>query len=240
MHHSIKTKVMKTRIILLVAALIVAAGFRPVSRSIMGKVTSADDGSAMPGVNVVLKGTSDGTVTDTQGNYVITVPDQRGTLVFSFIGMKTKEISISSKNRVDVALETDGSELREVVVTAVGVSKKARKHEAARPISAGQGAYDLKKSQSYSYSTSQPREEREQFNTEEYEGITENIFHDAKGSPLSTFSIDVDAASYSNIRRFIQDGQRPPQDAVRIEEMVNYFHYVYPQPEGEDPFSINT
>ena len=79
-----------------------------------------------------------------------------------------------------------------------------------------------------------------QWNTEEYDAINENIFHEALKNPLSTFSIDVDAASYSNVRRFINSGQRPPKDAVRIEEMVNYFDYDYDQPKGEDPFAVIT
>lgn len=77
------------------------------------------------------------------------------------------------------------------------------------------------------------------FNTEAYNTINENIFKDVIGNPLSTFSIDVDNASYSNIRRFINYGQVPPKDAVRIEEMINYFDYAYTQPKGNDPFSIN-
>ncbi|NIM13339.1 MAG: DUF3520 domain-containing protein [Candidatus Aminicenantes bacterium] len=84
-------------------------------------------------------------------------------------------------------------------------------------------------------------EERDaDFSTEEYGRIYENEFKDAKQNPLSTFSIDVDNASYSNIRRFITGNQMPPKDAVRIEEMINYFTYDYPQPEGNYPFSINT
>lgn len=79
-----------------------------------------------------------------------------------------------------------------------------------------------------------------QHNTEEYDVINENQFKGAKDNPLSTFSIDVDTASYSNVRRFITMNQVPPKDAVRIEEMINYFRYSYPQPEGEHPFSINT
>lgn len=77
------------------------------------------------------------------------------------------------------------------------------------------------------------------WNTEAYNTIHENIFLDALKNPLSTFSIDVDAASYSNIRRFINNGQRPPKDAVRIEEMVNYFDYEYKQPEDEHPFAVH-
>jgi len=77
-------------------------------------------------------------------------------------------------------------------------------------------------------------------NTEEYDRIYENRFKDAAQNPLSTFSIDVDTASYSNVRRFIRGSQMPPKDAVRIEEMINYFNYDYPQPKGEHPFSITT
>lgn len=77
-------------------------------------------------------------------------------------------------------------------------------------------------------------------NTEEYDLIRENEFKTVKDNPLSTLSIDVDTASYSNVRRFINSNQLPPKDAVRIEEMINYFKYQYPQPEGEHPFSIST
>ncbi len=76
------------------------------------------------------------------------------------------------------------------------------------------------------------------FNTEEYDRIYENEFLTVKENPLSTFSIDVDTASYSNIRRFLNNNRMPPKDAVRIEEMINYFSYDYPNPKGDKPFSI--
>jgi Ca-activated chloride channel family protein len=79
-----------------------------------------------------------------------------------------------------------------------------------------------------------------EFNTAEYKKIDENEFKETRHDPLSTFSIDVDGASYSNVRHFITSGQTPPKDAVRIEEMVNYFRYNYPQPKNENPFSITT
>lgn len=75
---------------------------------------------------------------------------------------------------------------------------------------------------------------------ERYAEITENPFLETSRAPLSTFSIDVDTASYANVRRFLNDGQLPPKDAVRIEELVNYFEYDYPQPIGDVPFSVNT
>jgi Ca-activated chloride channel family protein len=74
--------------------------------------------------------------------------------------------------------------------------------------------------------------------TEGYQQLLENAFVEVARDPLSTFSIDVDTASYANVRRFLNQGARPPRDAVRIEEMVNYFKYEYPKPEGEHPFAV--
>lgn len=76
--------------------------------------------------------------------------------------------------------------------------------------------------------------------TEEYEAFDENKFESPASNPLSTFSIDVDNASYTNVRRFINNGQVVPKDAVRVEEMINFFKYNYPQPSSAHPFSINT
>jgi len=82
--------------------------------------------------------------------------------------------------------------------------------------------------------------EKVKIDTEEYESFEENKFENPATTPLSTFSIDVDNASYTNVRRFINGGQTVPKDAVRVEEMINFFKYSYPQPKGNDPFSINT
>ncbi|MCK5570902.1 MAG: von Willebrand factor type A domain-containing protein, partial [Spirochaetes bacterium] len=79
----------------------------------------------------------------------------------------------------------------------------------------------------------------QEWNTEEYDRIYEQPFLKALGNPLSTFSIDVDTASYSNVRRFLQGGKMPLKDAVRIEEFINYFNYDYPEPDGKTPFSFN-
>jgi Ca-activated chloride channel homolog len=77
------------------------------------------------------------------------------------------------------------------------------------------------------------------FNTEAYAHIIDNPFLDAKENPLSTFSIDVDTASYSNVRRFLNRGQLPPKDAVRIEELLNYFRYRYAGPTDDHPFAAH-
>lgn len=75
------------------------------------------------------------------------------------------------------------------------------------------------------------------FDTESYDAITDNAFLAVRENPLSTFSIDVDTASYANVRRFLNQQSRPPKGAVRIEELLNYFDYNYPQPDGDAPFS---
>jgi Ca-activated chloride channel family protein len=80
----------------------------------------------------------------------------------------------------------------------------------------------------------------EEFNTEEYESNPENRMMKTSMSPLSTFSIDVDTASYSNVRRYLNDGLMPPADAVRTEELINYFSYDLPEPSDEVPFSVTT
>ena len=115
------------------------------------------------------------------------------------------------------------------MVTAMGIQKRSRaKSERAcydkaahASIVSGYGGYKMRPSGNE--------------NTESYASVEENGFRNSRSNPLSTFSIDVDNASYSNIRRFINDGQMPPADAVRIEEMVNYFRYTYPEPDGKDP-----
>ncbi len=84
-----------------------------------------------------------------------------------------------------------------------------------------------------------PSRYRQDFDTATYDHVSENPFLQAASNPLSTFSIDVDTASYSNVRRFINSGSLPPKDAVRVEEMINYFSYDYREPEGDKPFSID-
>jgi TonB family protein len=94
--------------------------------SISGKVTSADDGSALPGINVVIKGTTIGTVTDIDGNYTLDLPlNGEPELVFSFIGLASEEVKVGDKYHLDVAMEDDVVQLSEVVVTALGVKKES-------------------------------------------------------------------------------------------------------------------
>ncbi|MDH5368310.1 MAG: carboxypeptidase-like regulatory domain-containing protein, partial [Cyclobacteriaceae bacterium] len=92
--------------------------------TISGKVTSAEDGSSLPGVNVVVKGTTTGTVTDFDGNYKLSIADGNAQLVFSFIGMVTQEITVGSQTTINVSLVSDATQLSEVVVVGYGTQTK--------------------------------------------------------------------------------------------------------------------
>lgn len=93
-------------------------------RTVSGRVTSSEDGSALPGVNVVLKGTTNGTATDADGRYSLSIPSAGGTLVFTFIGLETTEVEVGDRTLVDVTMASDATQLEEVIVTAYGVTTK--------------------------------------------------------------------------------------------------------------------
>lgn len=95
-------------------------------RTVNGTVTSSEDNSSVPGVNVVVKGTTIGTITDLDGNFSITVPNDESILVFSYIGMVTQEIVIGTRSNLDVLLHPDIQQLNEIVVTAMGLEKEKR------------------------------------------------------------------------------------------------------------------
>lgn len=95
-------------------------------RVVSGKITAAEDGSTLPGVNVVLKGTTNGTVTDVDGNYRLNVPSSGGTLVFSFIGLQTQEVAIGERSIIDLQMGLDVQQLTEVIVTAVGIEREKK------------------------------------------------------------------------------------------------------------------
>jgi len=95
-------------------------------QAISGRVTAESDGSPIPGVNVLLKGTSVGTITDLDGNYKISVPSLDGTLVFSYIGMITREVSINSRSTINLQMESDVRQLNEIVVTSFGIEQEKK------------------------------------------------------------------------------------------------------------------
>jgi len=204
-----------------------AFNFLP-TKIIKGKVFSTVSKQTLSGVQVQVKATSIRTTTDKNGYYEIQVPGTKSVLVFSQVGFNTREITIGNPAILNVSLSPDEIPL----IDEMAATNSIQVRSAQKSI----GMYAPMVSQS-----TVGRDIRQQnFNTESYNSINENRFQEVKQNPLSTFGTDVDAASYSNIRRFINNGQLPPIDAVRIEEMINYFDYEYPQPQKGAPVSINT
>lgn len=190
---------------------------------VKGTVTDGSDGSPLVGCAVTVKGTSRGAITNLQGRYSIEAKKGE-TLVFSYIGFEKAERVVRSE-KINVSLKVSSSEiLEECVVVGYGTQRKMT-------VTGAVSTVDLA-------SLRQPAVYMDAVNTEEYQSIHENGFKQVGEFPLSTFSIDVDAASYSNMRRFINSGTLPVADAVRTEELVNYFSYDYAKPTGTDPVKI--
>ncbi|MEO9804273.1 MAG: SusC/RagA family TonB-linked outer membrane protein [Reichenbachiella sp.] len=95
-------------------------------RTVSGKVTSNEDGSTLPGVTVILKGTTNGTTSDLDGNWKLSIPQEGGTLVFSFVGMSSQEIEVGTRSVIDLGMATDAQQLAEIVVTAQGIERDVR------------------------------------------------------------------------------------------------------------------
>jgi len=209
--------------------------------TIKGKVLD-ETGNPIAAALVTIKGTNTATNTGPDGTFSITIKSgSKAVLVFEYVGYEKQEIKVNQNSAVlTVKLKVASQNLKEVVVLGYGTKRK---------MDMATGPPTVRGYDSKSYS---PRAERgfmdlnkqykadDEFNREGYEGIVENRFHKVTDNPLSTFSIDVDGASFSNVRRILNEGHLPPHGAVRIEEMINYFHYDYPQPNDEHPFSINT
>ena len=223
-------------------------GFRTAnSRHISGIVYDKSDGGPIAGASVRIDGTTTGTVTDATGRYALSVPDGNLILVVNYIGYQTKKVVLNKGDSLNIYLEPAQHSLNEVVVTGYTAQR-------AKQVTGSSGtAYSIQSVQGKvaGVAVRSPRQaiiSQKSFgytspgytDDESYKGIAENGFNNAKNNPLSTFSVDVDAASYSNVRRFINNGELPPANAVRIEEMINYFHYDIPGPVNTDPVAIHT
>jgi len=249
---------MKRIIMLLLPVLLFVLAFNPVTGfKVTGKITD-EQGNLLTGVAVTVKGSSIATVSGNDGKYLVEASDKDDVLDISYVGYVSQKIKIKGRPVIDIVLKMNSQNLEEVVVTAYDKNDESeyktitpRKELSpnlyqpsqtlqgkvsgvtitARGIASGKG----KRNRNGYYDQNQ-----DNFNTEDYDFITENRFLKVTDNPLSTFSIDVDAASYSNVRRYLNAGQLPPAGAVRIEEMINYFHYEYPAPTNNEPFSVNT
>ncbi len=240
---------MKAIISIATVLLLSAFSLTPNQNRLISGIVSDETGNPLIGVAVVEKGTNNGTVTDIYGAYQISVSQQSNRLVFSYIGKETKEVKLGNAHQINVTMKSAHLELEEVVTIeydaeyrheqslTTSVAENSMQGRLAGVQVRGLSGRHAKKSHYTSYA---PEAAYIQHNTEGYSAIHENGFKDVRHNPLSTFSIDVDKASYSNVRRFLNMGQLPPMDAVRIEEMINYFNYDYPEPEGKHPFSLYT
>ncbi|MCL2097489.1 MAG: von Willebrand factor type A domain-containing protein [Bacteroidales bacterium] len=192
---------------------------------ISGHVTD-ESSTPLSGVSVLVKGGKTATITDVNGNYTITAKPS-ATLVFSFLGMKSREVAVNNRTTIDVVMESEVTILEDVVIVAYRTQSKQVFTGAVSLVSA-----------EYSHSPTPAYAMVADYNTEEYESVQDNRFKLVRDEPLSTFSADVDCAAYGNMRRFINQGQMPPKDAIRVEELVNYFSYNYPKPKNGRPVSI--
>ncbi|MFZ1530021.1 MAG: von Willebrand factor type A domain-containing protein [Ferruginibacter sp.] len=225
---------MKKYLIFFSAVLLLFA-FTPKNTVISGTITG-ENGNPVPFASVMVIGTNTGVQADANGHYVLKVNERAKRLQFSAVAFETKIEEIGNRTVINVTLKNAVNTLQEVVVTgAFGIKKQARSVTVANGLAGSVSGVVIRESTSNSWFADEG-----DFNTEEYSPIAENQFHRVSSDPLSTFSIDVDAASYSNVRRYLNSGHLPPAGAVRTEEFINYFKYGYPQPAGSDPFSINT
>lgn len=225
---------MKTTILILTMlcmSVIMTAGN---TASVQGKVSDAADGNPVIFANVQLYQAGkvvSGVSTDINGEYIINnLAAGKYSIRISAVGFteyKFGEFPLAEgeKKIIDAKLKAAKVELEEVTVVMHNARAECKKVDVAACGS--------------SYSTISYDYVPQEFNTENYDVINENNFKVAMNEPLSTFSIDVDRASYSNVRRFLSQSQMPVKDAVRIEELINYFDYEYPQPKDDRPFSVN-
>lgn len=196
-------------------------------RIISGKVISKDDEMPIFGASIVLKETKIGTLTDIDGLFSLKIPKEVTTIVVSSVGYTTQEITIGKDSIFQIRL-TSNALLEEIVITEYKIKSKAAQL-------AGRVAGIFKKNdKGYIMPNNEPR------GGEKYKQYEENDFKKSKKDPVSTFSIDVDKTAYTNMRRYIKAGLMPPKEAIRIEEMINYFDYHLPNPNNEHPIAIQS
>ncbi|HEU4456873.1 MAG TPA: von Willebrand factor type A domain-containing protein, partial [Longimicrobium sp.] len=239
--------------LLLLPAIVAAAGPPREEATVSGRVTNAS-GTPIAAANVSLDALGIRAVTAADGRYRLLVPAARlgaggkYRISASALGHEpaVRQVTLRPGAQVtmDFQLATRAIVLEGLVASATGEQQRTR--EVGSEVATLQGraaGVRLRGSSSVSadgasLSPGAAGRLPEGFDTEDYAKIDENPFLAARANPLSTFAIDVDAASYSNVRRFLREGRLPPRDAVRIEELVNYFTYDYPDPSGEHPFSV--
>lgn len=216
-------------------------GYKATStREISGTITSAADGLALSGVTVKSLPSKTVVSTNSKGKYTIQAATSDTHLQIMSLGFQTKKVAIGKSGIINISLAEDTKALSEIVVVGYGKQQKKELKSARADMMMAPPLVNALHGRVAGMQSQNKVMQMPQQNTENYAHITENGFKKATDNPLSTFSVDVDAASYSNMRRFINGGNLPPKDAVRIEEMINYFDYNYEQPKGNAPVNIVT
>ncbi len=220
---------MKKILLLLLAAfpVLTANAQSRKEKIITGKVLSMQDSVPLHGASVTIAGTTYGTGTNMMGDFSLKVKTDTVTLEIRFMGYLTATRKIAAHdNNITVRLREDSRSLQEIIVMSDSpVQKKAM---VAASVSALYGSRAPQGLIHYEQ------------NTNEFSRISENKYHTVKSDPLSTFSADVDRASYTLVRRSLGHGQLPETDAVKVEELINYFDYNYAAPQNQDPVAIHT
>ena len=210
---------------------------------VTGKIVDTN-GDELIGVTIRVKGTNVGTVTDFDGSFKLCgLPlDKKTELIISYTGYASQRISAEAGKALGkITLSEDASTLEEVVVIGYGsvhkrsLSRRRSRatHSAPRAKRAGRRAPGKMKQLS---AKTGPRYK----NREAYNKIKPNAFTKTSKENISTISTDVDRAAYANVRRFLNAGSLPPADAVRSEELINYFNYADPNPETKDDVALRT
>lgn len=219
--------------LLFIAGICISATNPPVQ--VKGTVTDATDNSPLKGVVIKIKNTQTTSTSDPQGHYSI-MAKKGEILIFSLSGFSSREIRVTSV-RHNIRLHPDRPLKQQEIIRYV---QQESTEEAVMDVSVSYGS-DIASEPRTNICPSMAKVQVFQENdNEEYGKFTPNNFIPVPEQPLSTFSIDVDAASYANMRRFINNGSLPPANAIRTEELINYFPYTYPQPSGQHPVSITT
>jgi Ca-activated chloride channel family protein len=209
-------------------------------------------GGVLPGVTIEVSGPALGAqvrsvVSDQNGRYAITaLPPGSYKLTFTLAGFSVlvrENVIVSRDATTNITVDMQVGGLKELVqVVAEAPVVDIRNARQTVTLAGVANAAEVTFALSGALSESATGAPRYQYRGagESYAKIVENGFRAVSDEPLSTFSIDVDTASYANVRRFLNDGAMPPADAVRVEEMVNYFRFDYPQPRNGEPFSVTT
>lgn len=207
---------------------------------ISGKIVD-ESGETLIGTSIQVKGTRMGTVSDFDGNFSLCglKPGKQVVVTISYTGFLTQDKSlVVGDSTGNIVLLTGGAALEEVVVVGYGVQRKADMSGAIQSVPKAARNRSKGKRLGHQPTTSPRRPEPE--NGEAYNKIKPNTFVKTKDENISTISTDVDRAAYANIRRFLNSGQLPPADAVRSEEMINYFKYEDPNPKTKNDVALRT